>query len=187
METFIIAQILGAFGSLAFLIGVQLKKKNSIIAFLLANTIIWTVAMFLVGAWSGMITNTVTLLPALYAHYVNSHKKVKKNNSYIFAMWLVLFGCWIISAMHLIDILPLIGSSIYMFSLFQKKENTVRKMLLGNQASWVIYDLVMGLYSGALFGTCIIISTLIALYRYKKGRQERPPRTHRWHHHPTHR
>jgi hypothetical protein len=164
-----------------------LKNKQSIIVFLIANTLIWTLAMFLVGAWSGMITNTITLIPALYAHHVNTKRGARLNRSYLFAMWLLLFCGWLVSAMQLIDILPLIGSSIYMFSLFQKKPNAVRKMLLANQAAWFIYDLSMGLFSGAFFGACIFISTLIALYRYQTKTPKKSKRYLLWHHHPTHR
>jgi hypothetical protein len=187
METFMLAQILGALGSLAFLIGVQLKSKQSIIVFLIANTVIWTLAMFLVGAWSGMITNTITLIPALYAHHVNSQRGAKPNQSYIFAMWLVMFCCWIVSAIHFVDIFPLIGSSAYMLSLFQKKPTRLRKMLLVNQAAWVIYDLSKALYPGAFFGVCIIISTAIAIYRYRSDKPTKHKKYYHWHHHPTHR
>jgi hypothetical protein len=187
MEAFWLAQVLGAIASTAFLVGVQLKNKQSIIVFLIANTVIWTLAMFLVGAWSGMITNLITLIPALYAHHINSGRKTKANRSYIFAMWLLMFCCWLVLAMQVVDILPLIGSSIYMLSLFQKKPNAVRKMLVANQTAWLAYDLTMGLYSGAFFGACIIISTLVALYRYRDALPSQHKRYYHWHHHPTHR
>jgi hypothetical protein len=187
METVLLAQILGALGSTAFLIGVQLKSKQSIIVFLIINTVIWTLAMFLVGAWSGMVTNTITLLPALYAHHINSRRGAKPNQSYLFAMWLLMFCCWLVSSTYLTDILPLIGSSVYMFSLFQKNASSVRKMLLINQSAWVIYDFTNQLYSGVLFGVCIIASTAIALYRYRKDKPTKHKRYYHWHHHPTHR
>jgi hypothetical protein len=187
METFWIAQILGAIGSTAFLVGVQLKKKQSIIIFLIANTLIWTLAMFLMGAWSGMVTNTLTLIPALYAHHINSNRRAKVNRSYVFAMWLLLFCCWVVTAMHVVDLLAVIGSSVYMVSLFMKKPNTVRKMLVANQAAWLAYDLMMNLYTGAFFAACIIISTLVALYRYRTDRPSQHKRYYHWRHHPTHR
>jgi hypothetical protein len=187
METFWLAQILCAIGSTAFLIGVQLKKKQSIIVFLIVNSLVWTLAMFLVGAWSGMMTNLAALIPTLYAHHINSSRRAKANRSYIFVMWLLLFCCWLVSAIHVIDILPLIGSSIYVLSLFQKKPSAVRKMLVVNQAAWLAYDLAMGLYTGAIFGAGIIISTLIALYRYRTDKPSQHKRYYHWHHHPTHR
>jgi hypothetical protein len=187
METFVLAQVLGAIGSLAFLVGVQLKNKQSILLFLIANTLIWSLAMFLVGAWSGLISNSITLLPALYAHHVNSQRGAKAKSSYVLAMWLVLFGCWLVAASQFVDIFPLIGSSIYMFSLFQKKPSTVRKMLVFNQLAWLVYDLTQMLYSGAFFAGCIIISTVIALYRYRRDKPSQHKRYYHWHHHPTHR
>ncbi|MDR3125483.1 MAG: YgjV family protein [Candidatus Nomurabacteria bacterium] len=187
METFLLAQILGAIGSTAFLIGVQLKNKRSIIIFLIFNTAVWTLAMFLVGAWSGMVTNTVTLIPALYAHHINSQRGARANRSYIFAMWLLMFCCWLVTSMQLIDILALVGSSFYMFSLFQKKSNAVRKLLLINQSAWIIYDFAMQIYTGAFFGVAIFVSTLVALYRYRADKPRKRKRYYYWHHHPTHR
>jgi len=129
-----------------------------------------------------MITNTITLIPALYAQYINTKPGAKLNSLYVFIIWLILFIFWLINATNLIDVLPLIGSSIYTISLFQRKPNSIRKLLIANKLVWVIYDLIVGLFSGALFGTFIIISTAIALYRYrkkpKKSRKNKAPIHH---------
>ena len=66
-----------------------------------------------------------------------------------------------------IDILSIGAAVFYMLAMFQKKEQHIRAMLLVNLSTWTVYHAIIG--STAIFAQIAgIISSLIALYRYRK-------------------
>ena len=68
-----------------------------------------------------------------------------------------------------IDILSIIAAVLYMLAMIQKKEQNIRLFLLGNMATWTVYHTILG--STAVFAQIAgIISSLIALYRYRKSK-----------------
>lgn len=179
MGEMIWAQVFGALAAAVFIASVQFKKKTNILIALVINTILAAIGLALLGAWSGLTTNLVTLLPAIFVYYYD--KKHEKGNPAMavpfLVMLIVVWGC---VASNFYDILALIGSSAYVFSLFQKQENTIRKLLIFNQLAWVAYNLVVGMYSGALFGLGFIVSDSVALVRFRK---DSPPKRPIQHHH----
>ena len=66
-----------------------------------------------------------------------------------------------------IDVLSIIAATLYMFAMFQKKEQHIRLFLLGNMATWTVYHAIIG--STAIFAQLAgIVSSIIALVRYRK-------------------
>lgn len=173
------AQFLGAFAAIIFITSVQFKDKRHIVYFLIANTLISIAALALLGAWAGLMTNIITLFPTLYIYHSDKHHhQPKPVTAWIF--WTLLLCCWLIVYARPVDFLALIGSSVYIFSLFQRHENNIRGMLVVNQVAWTSYNVIIGLYAGAFFGVCFIISDIIAIMRYHKHRHWHRRATHHW-------
>jgi hypothetical protein len=128
-------------------------------------------ALALLGAWSGFTTYSLSLLPTVYIYYLDKrHHRAKPATAWVF--WAILLVGWLMAYSSTVDILALIGSSVYVFSLFQRNENNIRSMLIVNQAAWTSYNLIVGLYTAAFFGFCFIISDIIAIHRFSKGHKK---------------
>lgn len=69
-----------------------------------------------------------------------------------------------------IDILPIICSILYIFSIIQTKEKNIRRISFVNILLWIIYDIVCQAYTTAISDTFMTISIIIGMYRfdYKK-------------------
>lgn len=69
---------------------------------------------------------------------------------------------------NLLQLLPIIGALMLMFSVFAKGEQKTRVYLLLNSAAWLIYTAAIG---STVFFTSIasIISTVTALWKYRKA------------------
>ncbi|MCL1929683.1 YgjV family protein [Candidatus Saccharibacteria bacterium] len=179
MDSFVVAQILSAVAAVIFISSIQFKDKRHIIYFFIASTLIAMSALALMGARSGLMMNFVTLLPTLYIYRQGKHRRrLKPATAWVF--WALLLVGWLAVYSGPVDILALIGSSIYVFSLFQRHENNIRGMLVVNQIAWVSYNLVIGLYTGAFFGVCFIVSDIVAIKRYHKHRRWHRRSTHHW-------
>ncbi|MDR2524210.1 MAG: YgjV family protein [Candidatus Nomurabacteria bacterium] len=172
MDSFFTAQILGAVAALIFICSVQFKDKRHMVYFLVANTLVAGAALALLGAWGGFMTNMLTLLPALYIYYKSDkrHGKVRPGLMWLFLA--IMFVGWLLIAPTVIDIFALVGSSVYICSLFQRKENSIRVLLLINQVMWLVYYSVVGQYPGLIFGVGFVVSDIIALHRFSKGHKK---------------
>ena len=75
---------------------------------------------------------------------------------------------WAITKHNLLQLFPIIGAVMLMFSVFAKGEQKTRFFLLLNGAAWLIYTAAIG---STVFFTSIasIISTITALWKYRKA------------------
>ena len=74
---------------------------------------------------------------------------------------------WAITMHNILELLPIIGAVMLMFSVFAKGEQKTRFFLLLNGAAWLIYTAAIG---STVFFTSVasIISTITALWKYHK-------------------
>jgi len=185
MDAFWWAQIVSAISSLIFIASVQLKDKRHIVYMLIVNTLVGGVSLALLNAWSGFTTNLVSLLPALYVYHLDKHHR-KTNMSAGIPFMMLQIICWFIVFIHpdipstWFDIFPLIGGSLYIFSLFLKRENQIRRLLLWNTLAWMVYFVVIGQFTGLAFSTCFVISDLVALHRFSRGHKKAHRAVHHW-------
>ena len=74
---------------------------------------------------------------------------------------------WAITMHNILELLPIIGAVMLMFSVFAKGEQKTRFFLFLNSAAWLIYTAAIG---STVFFTSVasIISTITALWKYRK-------------------
>ena len=74
---------------------------------------------------------------------------------------------WALTMHNLLQLLPIIGAVMLMFSVFAKGEQKTRFFLLLNSAAWLIYTAAIG---STVFFTSVasIFSTITALWKYRK-------------------
>jgi len=65
-----------------------------------------------------------------------------------------------------IDVLPIIGATLYAISSIQAKEQNIRRMSLIIASLWIIYDVKVGAYVAIISDVLYIISSLTAIIRY---------------------
>ena len=74
---------------------------------------------------------------------------------------------WAINTANLLELMPIVGALMLMFSVFSRDEQTLRKFLLATATIWTIYTAIVG--STAFFADFIAMcSTAVALIKYRK-------------------
>ena len=74
---------------------------------------------------------------------------------------------WELNTTNLLELMPIAGALMLMFSVFSKSEQTMRKFLLCNATIWTIYTAIVG--STAFFTDLVcMVSTASALIKYRK-------------------
>lgn len=162
-----IGQIVGILVTIGAVVNLQLKKKQHMyILSIIVNILSALNILLLDGFSSGVIICLVADIQiAMAIWHDKKHTQAKLPEQIIFfalyvAGGLLGFNTWI-------DILSIVAAALYMFAMFQKKEQNIRLFLLGNMATWTVYHAVLG--STAIFAQLAgIVSSVIALIRYRK-------------------
>ena len=160
-------QAIGILVTIGAIINLQLKKKQHMyILSIVVNILSALNILLLDGFSSGVIICLVADIQIAMAIWHDKKQTQAKLPEQIifFALYvaggLLGFNTWI-------DILSIVAAALYMFAMFQKKEQNIRLFLLGNMATWTVYHAILG--STAIFAQLAgIVSSVIALIRYRK-------------------
>ena len=160
-------QAIGILVTIGAIINLQLKKKQHMyILSIIVNILSALNILLLDGFSSGVVICLVADIQIAMAIWHDKKQTQAKLPEQIifFALYvaggLLGFNTWI-------DILSIVAAALYMFAMFQKKEQNIRLFLLGNMATWTIYHAILG--STAIFAQLAgIVSSVIALIRYRK-------------------
>ena len=162
-----IGQIVGILVTIGVIINLQLKKKQHMyILSIIMNILSALNILLLDGFSSGVIICLVADIQIVLAIWHD-----KKQTEVHLAEKIIFFVLYVAGGLlgfkTWLDVLTIVAAALYMFAMFQKKEQHIRMFLLGNMATWTVYHAVLG--STAIFAQIAgIISSVVALVRYRK-------------------
>lgn len=163
-----IAQFLGVLVTIGVIATQQMKKRKQMLIVSLAVNALSAANILLLDSFnSGVIVccvAVVQLLVSIWHEIKNTEIKLPEK---IFFLVLYVAG-GMLGVKVPLDLLSVFAALFYMLAVFQKKEQNIRLMLLVNLTTWTVYYSIIG--STAVFAQVAgIISSLIALCRYRKG------------------
>lgn len=157
---FILIQGIGILAWLMLILSYYRKDTNRILIFQIVGTFLYCLHYGLLGAWSGLfICACETLFDLGY------YKTDKDKYIYMASVPIRIIG-GLLSFVTLIDVLPICASLIDGYSLTKKKKIVVIGAVI-SYTLWVIYDIFVMSYSGAITDGMIVLSNLsILLFGY---------------------
>ena len=157
---FILVQVIGIIAWLMLVLSYYRKNTNKILVFQIIGTILYCIHYGLLGAWSGLfICAFETIFD--YGYY----KTEKDKYIYISSIPIRIAG-GLIGFKSFIDILPICASLIDGYTLTKKKRVVVFGAII-SYTLWVIYDIFVMSYSGAITDGIIVLSNIsILLFNY---------------------
>ena len=159
---FVLAQISGFLAWLCLLVSYYRKNTDKILVFHILSIIFYLLNYLFLGAWTGLFIVVLELLRDYFYYKTNK-------DSLIFIITLpAYFFLFIFSKDNLIEIIPIIASIIEGFILTKKKYIVVPGAILV-YAMWVIYDISVGAYTGALTDGLIVTSNIGIFINIIKG------------------
>lgn len=162
---FILAQILSFIAMVINMIAVQLKTKKQILLTIVISNLLFVISYLLLGAYVGALICGIVAIEIIINTILDG--KGKKTPKYIIILYLIisiLIG--FLTFNSLIDLLPIIASILFLFTLVKSKEKYVRLLILGNLTSWIIYDFFVKAYLAGISDLFVISSTITAIIRY---------------------
>ena len=165
---FIFVQFIGIIAWITLGFSYYRKDTDKILVFQIIGTVLYCIHYGLLGAWSGLfICACETLFDFGY------YKTDKDKYIYMASVPIRIIG-GLIGFTSIVDILPICASLVDGYSLTKKKKIVVLGAVI-SYTLWVIYDICVMSYSGAITDGMIVLSNLsILLFGYNVfNRKER--------------
>ena len=162
----LLVQGIGFIGVALFILSYQFKSNKKLLASQITGSSMFIMQFTIMGAYAGSINLIIALIRNIM---IMNRDKLKVAESWI--MCGVLCGAGLIGLVltwdGILSILPfaaLIGSTIGYWT------NNAQKLRLSNlvcaSPCWLVYDLMIGSWGGAVNELVTTVSALISIYRY---------------------
>ena len=161
----------GALGLILSIIAFQFKKHKHIVLLKLSSELTFSIQYILLGAWTGAVLDFISVIRN-YLFY----RLVKKNISttpviIVFGLFVIVTG--FITFDGFISLLPIGSKLLTTVSYGMKNEKWLRLITLPSCILWIIYNLFVGSWAGAVTDAITLMSILIAIYKFDyKGAQQ---------------
>jgi len=164
-SAFILAQIIGFFGTVCIFTSYQAKTTKKICLIQALAGVFFFLQFMVLGAYTGAVLNLLSLVRSLV--YGSGKKWVQHPLCPIIfallnaAVTAIFWQGWA-------DLLPCCAIIIACFSLVLKNAQAARALSLPASPLWLAYDIYTGAYINIVNEVLVIISILSALIRYRK-------------------
>ena len=160
---FILIQILWFVAWLFLLFSYYRKNTKKILVFQIIGNVLFIIHYFLLNAFSGFIICVCDML------FDTSYYKTKKPVVMYVISIPVRIICGIIFFNTWLDILPIVASLIEGYSLTKEKKYVVIGAIIA-YIIWLIYDLCVLSFAGAISDGIIIISNTLIILRLRDNK-----------------
>ena len=164
---FILAQICGAIVLVLTVVSVQFKTKEKILIFQIIANVIVAVQYFLLNALTGGVVAIINTIRCVIFYL---YKKKDKKPSVVF---LIIFICVAIISGILtwqdgFSIIPIIAAITFTYGLWQDNVFVTKICTIITSGSWIVYNIIVKAYVGAVQSLAECVSAIIATIRYRK-------------------
>lgn len=149
-------QLIGIIAWLLIVISYYRKSTNKILALQIISTVLWCLHYFLLGAYSGLFICIFEVIRDSLYYKTDSDKYIFLGSVPVY----IIYG--IITYSGIVELLPIFSSTIEGYTLTKKRKIVVFGALI-SYIIWVIYDLAVKSYSGALTDGIVCVSNLSIL------------------------
>lgn len=165
--TFIIAQSLGILAVVFNIITVHFNSKEKILICMTISNLIISIQFFLLNAITGGIISIINVIRCIVFYLLKKeNKKTSMLVLIIFEIIVIISG--IISWQNIWSILPIIATLTYTYGIWQDDVLKIKYISAIIGTEWSIYDIIVKAYVGFVQGIIQVISSIIAITKYKK-------------------
>lgn len=175
-----IVQTIGIIGGIVCIISFQIKNNKTFLIFQLVSTLLFVVQFGLLKAWSGMLLNIVGAFRAIFFAFKNE-KKIKLNFVIGIFFCLACSSCAVIAVccfkeLWYISLIIGLAQVVGTIAIMTNDPIKIRILQLAIVSPcWLFNNIFYFSIGGIVTECCNIISTIVALIRFKS--QEKKKKT----------
>ena len=164
MNSFILAQIFGLLGALSMLLSLWQNTRNKVLSLLILDSLFYFIQYILLGAFSGAFTNIIGIIRTIMFKGKDKYKLLQ-SKLFLTIIIIIYITVGIITYDGITSIFPIVASILYSVVLWQDNVKNIRIGTSLMILSWIIYNLCVGAYVGALIEGILFISSIIAIVK----------------------
>lgn len=172
----IASQIIGLFAVALYLLSYQLKKRSQIVWVTCISNALYVTQYILLGAFSGAVMDFMSTVSSFFAAKKNDVPFAKYKRP-LAAVNIIVIGAVGIAFAFIqrdaIQLLAVAGALLQTGGLWCDDEQTIRKFGLCSAPLWLCYNYISQAYGAALGSVIAIVSVVISLIRYRKGKENK--------------
>ena len=169
----IAAQVFGAFGMAALFMSYQQTQRKKLIGCKLTADVMWVVHYLLLGAIGGAIPNFVGIFRELvFMRRSDSNAKWTRSPLVPGCFIAINFILALLKWETAMNLLPLCASAAFTIALWAKNPKLTRMIGAPVSTAFLIYDLIVGSWIGAVNESVAIISIISSYIRNDLKKKE---------------
>ena len=159
----LLAQIIGSFGTVILIIGMQQKQYDRIVLSKILNSFIASIHYVFLGGYTGMLINFASCIANGVYWYRNKHGK---SNLVFQILFCILFvGLGFLSWHGPISLFVIFAKILSSVALGINNPRIIRILNAISNPCWLVYNIFMGSIPGMVGDSLVTLSVLIAIFR----------------------
>lgn len=162
-----------AVGFVAFLVeafSVQFKKRQHIIAMLIIGELLFGIHFYLLHSYVGAAIGVISVFRLMVFYRIRQQKPSLK---ILYGFWALFIIAGFLTWQGWASGIPLVCMLVTTYGLWQKNEQILRWTFLIVAPFWTLYGFLVGSFGIVCNEIFNSLSTIAALYRYRKKRRSR--------------
>ena len=164
MSDFII-QVIGFIGLVFFVVSYQIRSNRALFLCQLLGCIVFSIQLYLLGAYTGAIGLLINILRNLLLLKVNDWQWVKSKLT-LSAILVLLLAMTVYTWAGWISLLPLASVGITTIGYWTNNAQKIRLSQLFGSPSTLIYDIIIRSWGGAMSEAITLVSIIVSIYRF---------------------
>ncbi len=162
----LLAQIIGVFAVITFLLSYQQKKRKNIIVWNATSRILYILQYLILGAFEGVVLDILGTVSSVVAQKKDS-KIIKKNLIFfIIGINLLILTAGLFLYENIFSLFPIVGVILHTSAFWITEEKIIRIVSFIGSPFWLVYNLASLAYGSAIGDILSMISIGTAIYRY---------------------
>ena len=162
----LLAQIIGVFAVITFLLSYQQKKRKNIIVWNATSRILYILQYLILGAFEGAVLDILGTVSSVAAQKKDS-KIIKKNLIFfIIGINLLILTAGLFLYENIFSLFPIVGVILHTSAFWITEEKIIRRVSFIGSPFWLVYNLASLAYGSAIGDILSMISIGSAIYRY---------------------
>jgi hypothetical protein len=169
---FILGQAFGVAALVFEILTFQLKTKRSMLRAQIIANLFWSMSYIFLEAYSGTALSVMALTRVVVFYFLKDTSLKSRGGAVVILTAMAIFvtiatwGTWR-------SIFAFAGWFTMTMALVQRKEQNARKLGILQSALWMVYDISYKSFFGIFAETLNIISTSIALWRFRSSKKRK--------------
>ncbi len=162
----LLAQIIGLFAVITFLLSYQQKKRKNIILWNAISRVLYIIQYFLLGAFEGAALDILGTVSSVAAQKKDTKIIKKYLVLFIVGVNLLILAVGLLLYENIFSLFPIAGVILHTSAFWITEEKIIRVVSFIGSPFWLVYNLASFAYGSAIGDILTMVSIGTAIYRY---------------------